>query len=71
MLITNLHSILENLGLVFNTTPMVLLRTLLFVIALLFMVGRRASRERISRILATVWNKVKATAGMGVKVSYI
>ncbi|CAK7208878.1 hypothetical protein SEUCBS140593_000304 [Sporothrix eucalyptigena] len=71
MLFTNLRGFLEQLGLAFQTTPMALLRTLIFIAALLIMLGRQANRERISRILSGVWNKVKATAGMSVKVSYI
>ncbi|CAK7219675.1 hypothetical protein SCUCBS95973_003898 [Sporothrix curviconia] len=71
MLFTNLRGFLEQLGFAFQTTPMALLRTLFFIAALLIVVGRRANRERIARILSGVWNKVKATAGMGVKVSYI
>ncbi|CAK7208279.1 hypothetical protein SBRCBS47491_000038 [Sporothrix bragantina] len=71
MLFTNLRGFLEHLGFAFQTTPMALVRTLFFIAALLIMVGRRANRERIARILSGAWNKVKATAGMGVKVSYI
>ncbi|CAK7267250.1 hypothetical protein SEPCBS57363_002497 [Sporothrix epigloea] len=71
MLFTNISGILEQLGLAFQTTPMALLRTLFFIAALLIILGRRASRERIQHIISRVWNKVKATAGMGVKFSYI
>lgn len=71
MLFSNLRGFLEQMGLAFQTTPLALLRTLLFIAALLIMLGRQANRERIARVLGGVWNKVKATAGMGVKVSYI
>ena len=71
MLFANISGMFEQLGLAFQTTPMALLRTLFFIAALLIILGRRASRERIQHILSRVWNKVKATAGMGVKVSYI
>ncbi|ERT01858.1 hypothetical protein HMPREF1624_00152 [Sporothrix schenckii ATCC 58251] len=71
MLFANLQGFIEQLSRVFQTTPLVLLRTLFFIVALLVMLGRQGNRERIARILGGVWNKVKATAGMGVKVSYI
>lgn len=71
MLFSNLRGFLEQMGLAFQTTPMALLRTLLFIVALLVMLGRQGNRERIARVLGGVWNKIKATAGMGVKVSYI
>ena len=56
-----------------NTTgnPMLLLRFLLFLIAFLGIVGRREVRERLTRVLAQAWEKLRRTVGMGVKVSYI
>ncbi|CAK7264845.1 hypothetical protein SEPCBS119000_001208 [Sporothrix epigloea] len=71
MLLTNMSRVFEQLGLALQTTPMALLKTLFFIAALLILLGRRASRERIQHIVSTVWNKIMATAGMGVKVSYI
>ncbi len=71
MLFSSLRGFLEQMGVAFQTTPLALVRTLLFVIALLVLLGRQNMRERIARVLGSSWNKVKATAGMGVKVSYI
>lgn len=71
MIMSNLRMAVEQMGASFRTNPMLLMRLVAFVIALIVMFGRRDVRERISRILGTSWNKVKATAGMGVKVSYI
>jgi hypothetical protein len=51
--------------------PMALLRTLLFVLAFALAFGRRDLRERVRRIVQRAWEKVRATVGMGVKVSYI
>ncbi|KAH8890777.1 hypothetical protein GQ53DRAFT_157198 [Thozetella sp. PMI_491] len=71
MILSNLRVLVEHWSNAFQTNPAVLLRTLAFVIGLLLMLSRKSIRERISRILGVSWNKVKATAGMGVKVSYI
>ncbi len=46
-------------------------RTLAFIIGLLLMFSRKSIRERVSRALGTSWDKIRTTAGMGVKVSYI
>ncbi|CAG8894663.1 unnamed protein product [Penicillium salamii] len=51
--------------------PMSLLRTLLFVIGILMAMSRQDVRERVRRVTDGAWQKVKATVGMGVKVSYI
>ncbi len=71
MVLSNIRALAEHWGTTFQTNPMLLLRTLAFVVGLLLMFSRKSLRERISRILGVSWNKVKATAGMGVKVSYI
>ncbi|KAJ6148391.1 peroxin-26 Pex26-Penicillium chrysogenum [Penicillium chrysogenum] len=49
----------------------IFLRTLLFVIGILMAMSRQGVRDRIRRVTDGAWQKVKATAGMGVKVSYI
>ena len=54
-----------------SQNPMVLLRTIFFIIAFLVALGRRDVRERIGRISGLGWNKIKGTVGMGVKVSYL
>jgi len=71
MVLTNIKTLVEQLSLRFQTNPFVLYRTLAFIITLLLMLSRRSIREKISRILGGSWDKVKSTAGMGVKVSYI
>lgn len=71
MVLTNIRTLVEQLSLRLQTQPFVLYRTLAFIITLLLMLSRRSVRERVSRILGQSWDKVKATAGMGVKVSYI
>ncbi|KAI9889638.1 MAG: hypothetical protein M1814_005146 [Vezdaea aestivalis] len=54
-----------------STSPMALLRTLLFVLGLVLTMSRRDVRERIQRMTALSWNKLRGTVGMGVKVSYM
>ncbi|OIW33610.1 hypothetical protein CONLIGDRAFT_185223 [Coniochaeta ligniaria NRRL 30616] len=71
MVLSNVRALIEHLGGSFQSNPMLLLRTLAFIIGLLLIFSRKNIRERISRILGNSWGKIKATAGMGVKVSYI
>lgn len=70
-IITNLRKLLESMALNFKTNPMALLRLMTFIIALLMVFGRRGVRERVKRMMGQGWLKVRQTAGMGVKVSYI
>lgn len=51
--------------------PMMILRTILFIVALLMALTRRDVRDRLMQIRDSTWDKVKRTVGMGVKVSYI
>lgn len=67
----NVRAMIERMSVTLHTNPMLLMRLLAFIIGLVVMFGKKNMRERIARILGTSWNKVKATAGMGVKVSYI
>ena len=70
-IIANLRNVLDSMAVLFKTNPMVLLRTLAFIVGLLALMARRDVRERIKRITGQGWLKVRQTAGMGVKVSYI
>lgn len=67
----NVRAMIERMSVTLHTNPMLLMRLLAFIIGLVVMFGKKNMRERIARILGTSWNKVKATAGMGTKVSYI
>ncbi|KAI0127452.1 peroxin 26 [Xylariales sp. AK1849] len=71
MILSNLRVMFEQMGSSFKTNPVLLMRFIAFIAGLILVFGNRRIRERIARILGTGWNKVKATAGMGVKVSYI
>ena len=70
-IITNLRKLLDSMATSFQTNPMVLLRTLAFILGILTIMARRDIRDRIKRITSQGWQKVRQTAGMGVKVSYI
>ncbi|KAF5615547.1 peroxin 26 [Fusarium sp. NRRL 52700] len=68
MVITQLRTIIEHLGSSLNSNPMFLFKFLAFVMGLILMLSNTNIRERVKRILAVFWSKVKGTAGMGVKV---
>lgn len=70
-IIANLRKLLEAMAANFTGNPMMLLRTLAFIVALLLVLSRRDVKERLRSIMGKGWGKVRATAGMGVKVSYI
>lgn len=71
MILSNLRVVLEQIGSQFKTNPMLLVRFMAFIISIIVMFGNQRIRERISRVLGSGWTKLKSTAGMGVKVSYI
>ena len=54
-----------------SDSPTILLRTLLFLIALLLALSRRDTREWLTRISGIGWDRLKGTIGMGMKVSYM
>jgi hypothetical protein len=51
--------------------PTSMLRFLLFVLAFVMAFSQKQVRERARRITNQSWEKVRATIGMGTKVSYI
>ncbi|KAK5629637.1 hypothetical protein RRF57_005352 [Xylaria bambusicola] len=67
MVIANLRIVIEQLGSSLRMNPMLLMRLMAFIVGIIVVFGRRDLRERMKRILGTGWNKVKQTAGMGVK----
>ncbi|TVY60759.1 hypothetical protein LSUE1_G008323 [Lachnellula suecica] len=67
-IISNLRKLLtEDVFGSFKTRPLFLLQMLAFIIGIVVVFGRRDVKERVRRM----WDKVRRTAGMGVKVSYI
>ncbi|RYP62990.1 hypothetical protein DL769_007095 [Monosporascus sp. CRB-8-3] len=71
MILANLRNVIEQMGATFKANPMLLMKLMAFIISFVIMFGKRNIRERIQQTLGKGWRKVKATAGMGVKVSYI
>jgi hypothetical protein len=71
MVISRLGAVIEQLGASLNANPMLLFKFMAFIMGLILMLGNANLRARVKRILAVFWAKVKGTAGMGVKVSYI
>jgi hypothetical protein len=71
LVMTRLRSLIHELGASLNGNPMFVMRLLAFVAGMLLMLGHKGIRQRVQRILGVTWGKVKATAGMGTKVSYI
>ncbi|ROT40496.1 hypothetical protein SODALDRAFT_330220 [Sodiomyces alkalinus F11] len=71
MVMSRLAGLMEQLRASFRTNPLLLMRLLAFVLGLLLVLGQKNIRERAQRVIKTGWDKIKATAGMGVKVSYM
>jgi hypothetical protein len=71
LMMRRLQGVIDQLATSLRTNPAALMKIISFIVMLLLMFARRDLRERIQRIVAASWAKVKATAGMGVKVSYI
>ncbi|KAK3692857.1 peroxin 26 [Podospora appendiculata] len=71
MALTSVRAVAQRLALSFQANPFAVYRALAFVVGLLLMLSRKGIREKVARVLGTGWGKVRATAGMGVKVSYI
>ncbi|KAL3467733.1 hypothetical protein BJX64DRAFT_247330 [Aspergillus heterothallicus] len=70
-LATVLRNLIQYLGKSISNNPLWFVRSLLFLLGLIFALNRPNVRERIRRILGSGWQKVRGTVGMGVKVSYI
>lgn len=66
-----LQRLVKNMAQSMSANPIVLLRTVLFLMGLILAFSRRDVRDRIRRITGAGWDKVRGTVGMGVKVSYI
>lgn len=71
MIMVRLRAIINQLGETLNNNPTAVMRLLAFIMGFLLVVGHKGIRQRVQRVLGGSWSKVKATAGMGTKVSYI
>jgi hypothetical protein len=70
-IMSNIGNLVEAVATHVQSSPLILIRTLAFIITMLLILSNKKIKERVQRLLGTGWGKVKATAGMGVKVSYI
>ena len=70
-LIVSLQHLINNMTRSVSTNPMVLMRTILFLMGLVFALSRQNVRDRVNRMAGQGWNKIKETVGMGVKISYL
>ncbi|KAK3953586.1 hypothetical protein QBC32DRAFT_323387 [Pseudoneurospora amorphoporcata] len=71
LILSNIRSVLDQVMTAFHGNPFLLYRTLAFIIGFLLMFSNKRVRDRITRVVQQGWGKVRATAGMGMKVSYI
>ncbi len=71
IIISNLRQVVEGVAGSFKTRPLFVLQMLAFLVGFLVVVSRRDVKERVRRLVRDGWRRVRATAGMGVKVSYI
>jgi hypothetical protein len=70
-IITRFRALIQELGFALNTNPALLMRFIAFLVGFLVIIGNRALRQRVQRLLGAGWGKIKSTAGMGTRVSYI
>ena len=70
-LLAAVQHLVSNMAQSMSNNPMVLLRTVLFLVGVILTFSRRDVRERLRRMTDSSWDKVRRTVGMGVKVSYI
>ena len=54
-----------------TSNPTQIFRTLMFLCAFLTVLARKDVRERLKRVIGDGWLKIRQTAGMGVKISYV
>ncbi|KAI9833652.1 MAG: hypothetical protein M1826_006743 [Phylliscum demangeonii] len=54
-----------------KSNPLTLFRTILFIFALLLTFRSGVYQDRLRRMTATGWRKIKGTIGMGLKMSYV
>ncbi|KAG6184515.1 hypothetical protein E4U36_001910 [Claviceps purpurea] len=66
-----LQNVLRDLAVSLNGNPALVMRFLAFLVGLLFMLGNRGLRQRVERVMGVGWDKLRATAGMATKVSYV
>lgn len=70
-LVVSLQHLINNMTRSVSKNPMVLMRTILFLMGLVYALSRQNVRDRVNRMTEQGWNKLKGTVGMGIKISYL
>ena len=70
-LVRVLQRIVLNFAKSTSRSPAALGRTILFLIAIVVALNKHDIRNRVQNIIGSAWQKLRRTAGMGIKVSYI
>lgn len=70
-MLSSLQHLISNMTQHMSKNPMALLRFLLFLMGLIMAFTQRDVKDRLRRLTGVGWDKIRKTAGMGVKVSYI
>jgi hypothetical protein len=70
-LFQTMQGLVRNMAISIEANPTILLKMLLSTLAIIMALSRKDVRERVKRIAGAGWDKIRATVGMGVKVSYI
>ncbi|EKD18360.1 uncharacterized protein L3040_006765 [Drepanopeziza brunnea f. sp. 'multigermtubi'] len=70
-IISNIQRLVSGMAGNFQTRPLFLMQFLAFLIGFLVLISRQGVKERLKKLIGGAWGKVRSTAGMGVKVSYI
>lgn len=71
LLMRALQNLVTNMASSMTQNPATAAKTVFFLLGIITAFSRRDLRERVQRITATGWQKVRGTVGMGTKVSYI
>ncbi|KAG6082468.1 hypothetical protein E4U16_006038 [Claviceps sp. LM84 group G4] len=71
IIIGRLQNVFRDLAVSLNGNPALVMRFLAFLVGFLFMLGNRGLRQRVERVMGVGWDKLRATAGMATKVSYV
>lgn len=63
--------LLDSMTTIFKGDPLIFLRTIAFIVAFLLILSRSGIRDRVKQTVRKAWAKIRATVGMGIKISYI
>ncbi|KAL5614647.1 hypothetical protein BROUX41_004745 [Berkeleyomyces rouxiae] len=69
LLVAQIKGMIDSMSRSMDMNVAILLKLAMFMAGVLLMLGRREVREKVQRIIAAGWSKVKATASMGSRVS--